>query len=134
MPGAYDGALLKRMTPPQTPEAAEVPVRCNPLASGFDGHCRKVCVRYEVPFRANFHAQAAKEIPVAHARLHANTVRRFANLIGKGERVDKRAGLVENLGVSHDADEPAQYDLGNPIRLVTIDHAFEPGAVSSVIR
>ena len=131
--GAKGGALLERVTPAQAAEAAEVPVRRDPLASGFNRHCRKVRVRYEVPSRANFHAQAAKEIPVAQARLHAHAVRWFAKLIGKGDRVGERTRLVEDLRVSHDADEPAQHELGNPIRLVTIDYALEPGAASSVI-
>ena len=119
--GGY--ALLERVTPAQAAEATEVPVRRDPLASGFDRHCRQVRVRHEVASCANFRAQAAKKIPVAQARLHANAVRRFAQLIGKGEGVRERARFVEHLGVRHDADEPAQHELGNSKSLVTIDHA-----------
>ena len=129
-----DGALLERVTPTQSVEAAEIPVRRDPLASGFDRHCRKVCVRHDVSSRADFRAQAAKEIPVARARLHAQAVRRIAKLIGKYERVGERAWFLEDLGVSHDADEPAQHELGNSVCLVTIDHALQPVTVGGVIR
>ena len=122
------------MSPAQAAKAAEVPVRRDPLASGFDRHCRKVRVRYEVPSRTDFQAQAAKQSPVACAGLHAHAVWRFAKLIGKGKRVGERARRIEDLGVRYDADECALHELGNPIRLVAIDHALEPGAESSVIR
>lgn len=122
------------MPPAQAGEATVISIRSDPLAPALYRQGREIRVRYEIPFRAHFQAQAAKDRPMSRAGVHANAVRRLAQLIRKRERGRNGARLVKDLGVGGNADEPAQRELGNAVRLVAVDHVFQPGAISGMIR
>ena len=100
------------MPPAQTVEAAEVAVRGDPLAAGFDGERSEVGIRDEIALRAGVDAQSLEDLPVSRTRGQQNGIRLHSKRIGEGEGSLDRRGRREHARVGGDADEPAQNELG----------------------
>ena len=116
----------------QAREAAVVAVRGDPLAAGLDRECGEVGIGDEVAAAAGLGAEAGEDLPVPGSRREQGCVRLRSKRLAERDCLWQRRRLLEDRRMGDDPEEPAQDEIGDPVRLLGGDGPLQPAAVIGV--
>ncbi len=107
-------------------ESCIIAIESDPFAAGFDGQCRKPCIRHQVAPGIRFGAKPFENLPVPFAGLDDHALGLPKECLTKPEHFIQTAGHRKNPGVGGNTDDTAQDLWRHSVAGVSIDHAVEP--------
>jgi hypothetical protein len=119
--------LLVQWVPPlQARKPTEVTIRCNPLRAALNRHRRDVGVGDQISLRRRRLTQSHEDLPAMWPRCDRDTVWLPAKLFREPDRIGPRARHLEHSRMRDDPQEPAHYEIAEPVGRVRFDLRLEP--------
>ena len=125
--------MVEGMSPSQTFESREIPVRRDPFTSGLHRQRGVVGVAYQVASRRSAGAEVTEDPPMTGTRRNDRHVGMVAQSPDESHGIRQGSGRVKDLWVCQDAQTTSEHQFGNRAPLgIVVETLFQPRSVFGV--